>query len=69
MTKQDAIVVEDGAIIRIHQEDPRYPLLIIEECRHTAGFKINSDGTFTQVCICNARSDNECVCGVWTTND
>ena len=40
-----------------------HPMLVIQSDKVTAGYDINLDtGELTQVCICAARSSNECCC-------
>ena len=55
-----------GVEITLSYEDPRYPTLIINsEEFGTVGYNLNlSNGELTRVCICNAHSDNECICGI-----
>ena len=55
---------------RIHYDDPRYPMLIIEVDGNTIGYDIDKETgkVGKQVCTCNAWNESECCCGVWYDN-
>lgn len=60
--------IEDlGLKIYLHYEDERYPTLVIQsEDFGSVGYSLDlSSGQVERVCLCNARSDTECVCGAW----
>lgn len=50
-------------------EDVRYPLLIVQGKFGNVGYSLDLEtGELRRVCICAARSNNECVCGAWDEN-
>lgn len=56
-----------GVTMELLYEDPRYPTLVLQsEEFGTVGYSLNlSTGELNRVCICNAYSSNECICGAW----
>lgn len=48
----------------IVEEDPRYPILVIQGSFGSAGYALNPNTlSLRRVCICSAISSSECVCG------
>lgn len=58
---------ELGVSIWLSYGDERYPTLVLRSDQFdTVGYSLDlKTGKLERVCICMARSRNECVCGVW----
>jgi len=56
--------------IEAYMTDERYPILVIKNANFIRGYHVNSDtGELTQVCVCAAHSNTECICGAWDISD
>ena len=63
---QDQKIEHQGVVLSLMYEDERYPMLVIDTGDGVLGYTLNlSTGELNRVCICNAHSDNECICGAW----
>lgn len=50
----------------ITAEDPRYPILVIQNGYQSAGYSLDRDTlTLKRICICAAHEAGECCCGAW----
>ena len=58
---------ELGVNVYLSYEDERYPTLVLRSNAFgTLGYSLNlATGELQRVCLCEARSSNECVCGAW----
>ncbi len=58
---------ELGVRAYLSYEDERYPTLILQsDVFGSVGYDLNlSTGELRRICICSARSENECACGAW----
>ena len=56
-----------GMNIYLSYEDERYPTLVIQSDEFgSVGYSLNrTNGELNRVCICNAYSSSECMCGAW----
>ena len=47
-------------------EDPRYPILVVQNGSQSAGYSLDPRTlTLTRVCLCSAYMPSECCCGAW----
>jgi len=58
---------ELGVKVYLSYEDERYPNLVLQsDTFGCVGYSLNlSSGELSRICVCSARSSNECVCGTW----
>ena len=56
---------ELGVRVYLSYEDERYPTLVLQsDTFGSIGYSLDlSTGELSRVCVCAARSSNECICG------